>query len=204
MWQRAAWPACTLCGRRGRSVNRPRTPLPGQQPFCKLFWAREVVFLECSLLPHRQYYHPAADAEAGEEACTELVAFHPISGRVLPSQSTHEFPGEAWISAQAPLPGFALLPAVWGSCQLAPAPYTQLCDDPAMATSPTQAPTVVSLRALQCSCCLPAAKHGGEESENHPSCLPRCPGMRSRSLAGLACCQSCILLQQVGPGESVN
>lgn len=75
----------TLCRRGGCDGNRLRSAPPGQQPFCKLFWVSDVVFLEHSLLPRCRYYHPAVDAEAGEEVCRELVAFHPISGRVVPS-----------------------------------------------------------------------------------------------------------------------
>lgn len=37
------------------------------------------------MLPCCRYYHPAVDAEAREEAFRELVAFHPISGLVVPS-----------------------------------------------------------------------------------------------------------------------
>lgn len=84
----APWPLCqhfTLCRCGGRDGNRLRSTPPGQQPFCKLFWVSDVVFLEHSLLPCCRYYHPAVDAEAREEACRELVAFHPISGLVVPS-----------------------------------------------------------------------------------------------------------------------
>lgn len=66
---------------------------------------------------------------------------------MLPSQSTHEFPGDAWISIQAPLMEFVLLLDAQRSCQLVPAPSMELSDAPVMATSLPQAPTEVLLKA---------------------------------------------------------
>lgn len=188
---------CTLCRRRDCGANRPRSPPPGQQPFCKLFWAREVVFLEQSLLPQRRYHHSVAEAEEGKEACRELVAFHPISGQVLPRQSTHKFMGESWISAEGPVLGFALLPAAWGNCQLTPAPCMQLGEAPAMATSPPPelpcfAESITVLLLLSCSkawgkgecklSLLPARMPGHAQSQ--PGWVSMLPGLYTLTAGG--------------------
>lgn len=66
------------------------------QPFPKLYWVREIVFPECSLLPHTgtitlRWMQKQAGSMQG------AVCFSPSSGSVLPSQSIHKFLGEAWI-----------------------------------------------------------------------------------------------------------
>lgn len=157
------WLAGVAIRRGGHGANRPHSLLPVQQAFCKLFWARQVVFLACSLLPRRQYHHPVADTEAGEEACGEAGCFPP-NFWLGASQSEHTQIHGRRLGFRRKVPCQGLLCSLLHG-EAASSLLRRACSS-VMPLRWLQAlpgvPTGVLLRALHSSCCLPAAKHGGE------------------------------------------
>lgn len=159
------------------------TPLPSYrcgQPFLELFWVREMVFPECSLLPHTGTITLCRmQKQAG--SMQGAVCFSPGSWQGA-SQPKHTQIPRRGLDLSAV---FALLPAAGQAASLFLAPRTQLWGAPVMATSPAQAPTVVLLRALWCSCCLPAWGRGECKLFLLPARMPRAqPGWVS-TLPGL-------------------
>lgn len=117
--------------------------------------------------PHR-HHHPTLDAEAGRKHARSCLLFTQFWQRA--SQPKHTQISRRGLDPSAL---FALLPAARQAATLLLAPCTQLWEAPEVAPSPIQAPTVVLLRALWCSCCFPAWGIGEYKLFLPPARMPR-------------------------------
>lgn len=142
-----------------------------------------MVFPECSLLPHAGTITLCRmQKQAGSRQ--GAVCFSPISWQGA-SQPKHTPISRRSLGLSAL---FALLPAAGQAASLFLAPSTQPWEAPGIVTSPTQASTVVLLRALWCSCRFPAWERGQYKLFLLSARMPRAhtaqPGWVS-TLAGL-------------------
>lgn len=116
--------------------------------------------------PHR-HHHPTLDAEADRKharSCLLFTQFWQCASQPNTQISRRGLDPSAL---------FALLPAARQAATLFLAPCTRLWEAPEVAPSPIQAPTVVLLRALWCSCCFPAWGIGEYKLFLPPARMPR-------------------------------